>query len=90
MRSMAEAEGYPLVDIFIRMRLETEKGNWDLRVRGLPDPEHTIVDDSFDAFFAHDPAFFTNIHPNSRCMGLIADWEVEKVKEFFGNRLPNT
>ena len=58
--------------------------------RGLPAPEHTIVDNSFDDFFAHDPAFFTNLHPNSRCMGLIADWEIEKLKEFFGDRLPNT
>ena len=90
MQDMAEAEGYLLVDIFTHMRLETEKGNWDLRVRGLPDPEHTIVDDSFDAFFADDPAFFTNIHPNSKCMGLIADWEVEKLTELFGSRLPNT
>ncbi len=90
MQGMAESEEYPIVDIFNHMRLETEKGNWDLRVRGLPDPEHTIVDDSFDSFFAHDPAFFTNIHPNSKCMGLITDWEVEKLKELFGNRLPNT
>ena len=88
MRSMAESEGYPVVDIFARTRAETERGNWDLRVRGLPDPEHSIIDDSFDKFFGDDPAFFTNVHPNSRCMGLIADWEVEKVKELFGAALP--
>jgi len=88
MRAMAEAEGYPLVDIFAKMQAETERGNWDLRVRGLPDPDHTIIDESFDRFFADDPAFFTNIHPNSRCMGLIADWEVEKLKELFGEELP--
>jgi hypothetical protein len=70
------------------MRLETERGNWDLRVRGLPDPQHMVLDDSFDKFFGDDPAFFTNIHPNSRCLGLIADWEIEKLKEIFGDRLP--
>jgi len=89
MRTMAESEGYPVIDIFAKMRAETERGNWDLRVRGLPDPEHTIVDDSFDKFFADNPAFFTNIHPNSRCMGLIADWEVEELKKLFGEGLPN-
>lgn len=77
MRELAREEGYGLVDIFARMEAETRRGNWDLRVRGLPTPEHVIVDDSFDAFFGEDPAFFTNIHPNSRCLGLIAEWEVE-------------
>lgn len=90
MRSMAESESYPIIDIFANMREETQKGNWDLRVRGLPDPDHTIVDDSFDKFFADDPAFFSNIHPNSKCLGLIADWEVDKLKDLFGDKLPNT
>ena len=88
MREMARSEGYPIVDVFGKMRTETERGNWDLRVRGLPDGEHTISDDSFDEFFGDDPAFFSNIHPNSRCLGLIADWQVEKLRELFGDRLP--
>ena len=41
-------------------------------------------------FFGDDPAFFTNIHPNSRGMGLIADWEIETLRELFGDKLPNT
>ena len=77
MRQFARAAGYPVVDIFARMAAETRRGNWDLRVRGLPNPQQTIVDDAFDAFFGDDPAFFTNIHPNSRGLGLIAAWEVE-------------
>jgi acyl-CoA thioesterase-1 len=89
MRKMADAEGYPVVDVFARTRAETERGNWDLRVRGFPDPAHTILDESFDAFYGDDPAFYTNIHPNARCLGLIADWEVAKLKERFGCRLPN-
>ena len=88
MRTFAEEAGYPLVDIFTNIRIETEKGNWDLRVRGLPVPQHIVVDDSFDGFFGDDPAFFTNVHPNSRCLGLIADWEVSKLKELFGDELP--
>lgn len=81
MRFFAQKQNYPLVDIYANMEAETRRGNWDLRVRGLPAPQHTIVDDSFDAFFGADPAFFTNIHPNSRCLGLIAEWEIEALKK---------
>jgi len=88
MRQFAPEEGYPVLDIYENMEAETRNGNWDLRVRGLPDREHMILDDSFDKFFADDPAFFTNIHPNSRCLGLIADWQVAKLQELFGETLP--
>jgi hypothetical protein len=87
-RAFAHEEGYPLVDIFAKMEAETKRGNWDLRVRGLPAPEHTVVDGSFDAFFGDDPAFFTNIHPNSECLGLIAEWEIETRRQQFGSILP--
>jgi|GEM_PF-2392181 len=76
MREFAHSAGLPLVDIYKNMEVETRRGNWDLRVRGLPSPQHLIVDDSFDSFFGDDPAFFTNIHPNSQCLALIAEWEV--------------
>ena len=88
MKVMARQEDYPVLDIFDNIRRETEKGNWDLRLRGLPDKEHTIIDDSFDEFFGTDPAFYSNIHPNTRCLGLIAGWEVDKIRELFGDRLP--
>lgn len=88
-REFAEEESYPVLDIFRKMKEETERGNWDLRVRGIPGEKYDILDDSFDKFYAKDPAFFSNIHPNSKCMGLIADWEVEKLKELFGDMLPN-
>jgi lysophospholipase L1-like esterase len=88
MRAFVAEEGYALVDIYANMEAETRRGNWDLRVRGLPALEHTIVDDSFDAFFGNDPAFFTNIHPNSRCLGLIADWEILALQQQFGKMLP--
>ena len=80
MSETAAELGMPCLDIFNRMRLETERGNRDLRVRGLPSLEHTVLDDSLDEYYGDDPAFFTNIHPNSRCMGLIADWEVETLQ----------
>jgi acyl-CoA thioesterase-1 len=88
MREFARGSGYPLVDIFTRMEEQTRCGNWDLRVRGLPTPDHLIVDDAFDAFFGDDPAFFTNIHPNSRGLALIAQWEVETLQSACGEQLP--
>jgi len=80
LRGWAVETGYPVVDIYQKMQAEAGKGNWDLRVRGLPTPEQTVVDDSFDAFFGDEPAFFANTHPNSRCLALIAEWEVAMLK----------
>ena len=88
MRTWAQEAGHPIVDIYTKMSAETERGNWDLRVRGLPVAEQTIVDDAFDTFFGGDAAFFTNIHPNSRCLGLIAEWELEQIRLHFGTMLP--
>ena len=89
MRAWALEADYPIVDIHTGMRTETARGNWDLRVRGLPASEYTIVDDAFDPFFGDDPAFFTNIHPNSRCLALIAEWEIEQMEQHFGPTLPD-
>ena len=88
-RDLAAREGYPLVDIFANMEAEAQRGNWDLRKRFVPvEGHHWISDDSLDPFFGEDPAFFTHIHPNNRCLGLIADWEVAKLRELFGDQLP--
>jgi hypothetical protein len=76
------------VDIFEAMAEETRKGNWDFRVRGLPTPDHLIVDESFDDLFGQDPAYFTNIHPNSRGLSLIAQLQVGALQKVFGERLP--
>ena len=89
LRDMAASEGYAVVDIFANVEAETRQGNWDLRKRAVPvEGKGGIQDDSFDDLFGDDPAFFTNVHPNARCLGLIAQWEVAKLKELFGDRLP--
>jgi hypothetical protein len=79
-KAWAVETGYPVVDVFQKMQAEAAKGNWDLRVRGLPTPDQTVIDDTFDQFFGEEPLFFANIHPNSRCLALIADWEVAMLK----------
>ncbi|HIJ72943.1 MAG TPA: hypothetical protein HPP83_02470 [Candidatus Hydrogenedentes bacterium] len=91
LRDLAASEGYAVVDIFAKVEEETQKGNWDLRLRSVPvEGISSIADDSFDELFAADSAFFTNIHPNARCYGLIAEWEVAKLRELFGDTLPHT
>jgi hypothetical protein len=90
MEAFAAAGGYRFLNVFKRMAEETKRGNWDLRIRGMPgaDGQFNIVDDSFDEFYGNDPAFFTNIHPNSSCLRLIALWQTELLHEMFGNTLP--
>jgi len=89
LRELAASEGYAVVDIFAHMEAETQQGNWDLRIRAVPvQGMRGIPDSSFDALFGDDPAFFTDIHPNPRCLALIAEWEVAKIRELFGNTLP--
>ena len=88
-RKFAAHRGYPMVDIFANVEAETRKGNWDLRGRAAPVDGEARIDGSFDDVFGYDPAFFTDVHPNSRCLGLIAQWEVAKLKELFGGRLPH-
>jgi hypothetical protein len=80
LKAWAIEAGYPIIDIYQKMQAEAAKGNWDLRVRGLPTLEQTVLDDSFDTFFGDEPLFFANIHPNSRCLALIAEWEVALLK----------
>ena len=90
LRRLASEKGYPLVDIYSRVEAETDSGNWDLRKRATLGTEHVINDASLDSVFGADPEFFTNVHPNSHCLRLIAEWEVEKLEELFGDRLPNS
>jgi hypothetical protein len=79
-KAWAVEASYPVVDVYQKMQAEAAKGNWDLRVRGLPTPEQTVIDDTFDEFFGEEPLFFANSHPNSRCLALIAEWEVAMLK----------
>ncbi len=89
LRDLAASEGHRVVDIFAKMENETREGNWDLRCRIVPvEGIAQIPDDSLDRLFGDDPAFFTDIHPNPRCLGLIAQWEVVALRELFGDTLP--
>jgi lysophospholipase L1-like esterase len=70
-RQFTAEHGYGLVDTFRRIKAETEKGNWDLRLRaddGNPkdDPKHI-----------GDMKWFDNIHPNDKGTEVIARGLVE-------------
>ena len=71
-----------ILDIYRKMEEETQKGNWDLRIRV------GMLDETFDRFFGNDPLYFTDVHPNSRCMSLIAQWETHLLLQLFENTLP--
>ncbi|MBI3830926.1 MAG: SGNH/GDSL hydrolase family protein [Planctomycetes bacterium] len=67
-RELAAAKGYLVADVHRRMKAETEKGNWDFRVRGdgTGDPKD-------DDKHANDMDWFSNVHPNDRGTALIAE-----------------
>lgn len=76
-RELARTQGDALVDIYERMRRETEQGNWDLRVRGygVVDDEIPIYNASLDHLHEGDVRWWTNIHPNPEGIRVIADEE---------------
>jgi hypothetical protein len=76
-RQLAQSRRYPLVDVYARMRRETESGNWDLRARGFGavDEEHPVLGPALDHVNGHDVRWFTNIHPNLQGVAVIVDEE---------------
>lgn len=89
MRDLAGSRGYPLIDIYERMRKETEAGNWDLRARGYGtvDPEMPVLGPALDHVHGHDVRWFTNIHPNIRGVTVIVDEEVKALRQHFPESL---
>ena len=75
-RELGRSLGFPVVDIYERMKRETEQGNWDLRVRGygIAD-EMAVLGAGQDHLHGDDVRWFTNIHPNPAGMAVIADEE---------------
>ena len=70
-REFTSAHGYRLADIFRRIAEETERGNWDLRIRaGEGDPKE-------DSKHEGDIAWFDNIHPNFKGTEIIAKLYVD-------------
>ncbi|MBI3680005.1 MAG: SGNH/GDSL hydrolase family protein [Acidobacteria bacterium] len=70
-REFTAAHGYRLADVCRRIARETERGNWDFRLRqGQGDPRE-------DPKHQGDMAWFDNIHPNDRGTKIIADVLVE-------------
>jgi hypothetical protein len=75
--------GVPVIDIYERMKRETEQGNWDLRVRGygVVDEEIPVLGAGQDHLHGHDVRWFTNIHPNPTGVAVIADEEARVLAE---------
>ena len=89
-RRLGWERAYPVVDIYERMKRETEAGNWDLRVRGygVVDEEVPVLGAGQDHLHGHDVRWFTNIHPNSAGMLVIADEEAQVFATHWPEHLP--
>lgn len=76
-RELGQRRGFPVVDIYERMKRETEQGNWDLRIRGygIADDMTPVLGAGQDHLYGHDVRWFTNIHPNLAGIAVIADEE---------------
>jgi acyl-CoA thioesterase-1 len=78
----AADRGYALVDIYSELERRTAAGDWDWRIRGLGiGRPSSLHDASQDHLHAGDPDWFFNIHPNRRCIELIADLERGAIAE---------
>ncbi len=79
--ALAQERGYTVVDVFERMKRETEQGNWDLRARGFGsvDEDEPVLGPALDHLYGQDVRWFTNIHPNHRGVRAIVDEEVKVI-----------
>ena len=75
-RELAKELRLPLVDNFRRWEEETRKGNWDLRIR-----RDGTLDASKDAGREREKSWFANGHPNARGVELIADEELNVIRQ---------
>jgi lysophospholipase L1-like esterase len=91
-RELGDQRGLPVVDIYERMRRETEQGNWDLRVRGygVVDDEIPIYTNSLDHLHEGDVRWWTNIHPNPEGLRVIADEEAIVLRRHWPDTLAIT
>lgn len=88
-RETGQRGGFPVVDVYRRMRRETEAGNWDLRVRGygVVDDEIPVLGPGQDHLHSGDVRWWTNIHPNPRGIAVIADEEAAVIKQHWPESL---
>ncbi|MDP9310926.1 MAG: GDSL-type esterase/lipase family protein [Chloroflexota bacterium] len=88
-RELGQRDGYPVVDVYERMRQETAQGNWDLRVRGygVVDEEIPVLGAGQDHLHAGDVRWWTNIHPNPLGIAVIADEEARVLQQHWPDTL---
>jgi lysophospholipase L1-like esterase len=88
-RDLGREYALPVVDIYERMKRETEQGNWDLRVRGygVVDEDIPVLGAGQDHLHAGDVRWWTNIHPNPAGIAVIADEEAQVLKQHWPDTL---
>lgn len=88
-RELARHYAFPVVDVYERMKRETEQGNWDLRVRGygVVDEDIPVLGAGQDHLHEGDVRWWTNIHPNPSGITVIADEEARVLKQHWPDTL---
>lgn len=88
-RMLGQEHGFPVVDIYERMRAETARGNWDLRVRGygVVDEDIPVLGAGQDHLHVGDVRWWTNIHPNPHGIAVIADEEARVLRRHWPTTL---
>ncbi len=88
-RQLGQHYAMPVVDVYERMKRETEQGNWDLRVRGygVVDEEIPVLGAGQDHLHIGDVRWWTNIHPNPAGVTVIADEEAEVMQRHWPDTL---
>ncbi len=80
----AAERGYRVVDIYSELEERTIGGDWDWRIRGLGVGKPTSLHDaSRDHLHEGDRDWFFNVHPNERCIRLIAEMERDVIEEIY-------
>jgi lysophospholipase L1-like esterase len=88
-RELGQRYELPVVDVYERMKRETEQGNWDLRVRGygVVDEDIPVLGAGQDHLHEGDVRWWTNIHPNPSGIAVIADEEAQVLKRHWPDTL---
>lgn len=81
-KQFAIDHGHRLVDIYGELESRTIEGDWDWRIRGLGIGRPTSLHNARrDHLHEGDSDWFFNIHPNKKCIRLIAEMERDVVME---------
>lgn len=82
-RKLAKESGFTLSDFYEAGKRETDKGNWDFRVR-----QGLVLDNSKDSGKENEVVWFSDIHPNPKGIRIAVEEDIRVLRERFPESLP--